>query len=56
MNKSIKYWDDEIVVRHIGTELKWLYEYLDENDITNISFIDIGGNVGKFYDELFGLN
>lgn len=52
MNKNIKYWDDEIVARHIGTELNWLFEYLDDNNITNISFIDIGGNVGKFYDEL----
>lgn len=52
MNNSIKYWDEKIVSRHIGTEINWLTEYLDENKITELSFIDIGGNVGKFYDEL----
>jgi hypothetical protein len=52
MNNAIKYWDETIVLRHIGTELKWLFDYLDSNDIKNVSFIDIGGNVGKFYDEV----
>lgn len=51
-NNAIKYWDETIVLRHIGTELKWLFEYLDSMDIKKVSFIDIGGNVGKFYDEV----
>jgi FkbM family methyltransferase len=52
MNNAIKYWDETIVLRHIGIELKWLFDYLDSKDIKNVSFIDIGGNVGKFYDEV----
>ena len=52
MNNVIKYWDDNLVSTHIGTELKWLYNYLDEINFESISFIDIGGNVGKFYDEI----
>lgn len=52
MNNSIKFWDDHVVLQHIGTELNWLFSYLDENNYNEISFIDIGGNVGKFYDEV----
>jgi FkbM family methyltransferase len=52
MNNSIKYWDEKIVSRHIGMEIKWLIDYLTEKNISEISYIDIGGNVGKFYDEL----
>ena len=52
MNKHIKYWDENLVEKHIGQELFFLMKYLDEKNITNISFIDIGGNVGKFYDKL----
>jgi len=52
MNNAIKYWDETIVLRHIGSELNWLFDYLDSKDIKNVSFIDIGGNVGKFYDEV----
>lgn len=52
MNNAIEYWDKEIVHRHVGVELNWLYQFLDERQIKKISFIDIGGNVGKFYDEL----
>ncbi len=51
-NKIIEYWDKNIVSRHIGTELQWLFKYLNENNITNVSYIDIGSNVGKFYDEI----
>ena len=52
MNDLIKYWDNELVISHIGTELNWLLSYLDTNKIERVSFIDIGGNVGKFFDEL----
>jgi len=52
MSDVIKYWDDNLVSMHIGTEMNWVRSYLNENDIDKVSFIDIGGNVGKFYDEL----
>lgn len=50
MNKIVKFWDDNLVLQHIGIELGWLFEYLDSNNITEVSYIDIGSNVGKFYD------
>lgn len=50
MNKIIKYWDDNLVQQHINSELNWLFDYLDSNNIKTLSYIDIGGNVGKFYD------
>jgi FkbM family methyltransferase len=52
MNDVIKYWDDNLVSIHIGTEINWIHSYIKENNIDKISFIDIGGNVGKFFDEL----
>jgi pantothenate kinase len=52
MNNVIRYWDNNLVSAHIGTELSWLYNYLDKNNFNSVSFIDIGGNVGKFYDEI----
>jgi FkbM family methyltransferase len=52
MNKCIEFWDKQIVKRHIGSELNILMNYLNSLPDKNISFIDIGGNVGKFYDEL----
>lgn len=52
MSDIIKYWDDNLVSMHIGTEIGWVKSYINENKIDKISFIDIGGNVGKFYDEL----
>lgn len=52
MNNVIKYWDDNLVSAHIGTEINWVHSYIEENNIDKISFIDIGGNVGKFFDEL----
>lgn len=50
MNKIIKFWDDNLVSRHIGIEIGWLFEYLNSNNISEVSYIDIGSNVGKFYD------
>lgn len=52
MSDVIKYWDENLVSMHIGTEIGWVKSYINENKIDRISFIDIGGNVGKFYDEL----
>jgi FkbM family methyltransferase len=50
INNVIEYWDNNLVERHIGTEINWLFSYLDENKINEVSYIDIGSNVGKFYD------
>lgn len=50
MNNIVKFWDDNLVLQHIGIELGWLFNYLDSNNITEVSYIDIGSNVGKFYD------
>lgn len=50
MNSIIKYWDENLVEKHIASEIEWLFTYLDNNNITELSYIDIGSNVGKFYD------
>ncbi len=52
MNDIIKYWDENVVERHIGTEINWLFLHLDKHGIDELSYIDIGSNVGKFYDEI----
>lgn len=52
MSEVIKYWDGNLILQHIGKELNWLFDYLDKNKKESIFFIDIGGNVGKFYDEV----
>lgn len=46
----IKFWDDEIVQGHIGAEVQVMQDYFNENNITKINYLDIGANVGKFYD------
>lgn len=50
MNDLIKIWDEELVEKHVGTEIKYLIEYFTENK--KLNYIDIGANVGKFYDVL----
>jgi FkbM family methyltransferase len=52
MDSIIKHWDDNVIFKNVGNELKWLFNYLDENNFEKISYIDIGANVGKFYDEI----
>lgn len=52
MNEVIKFWDENIVLSHVRNELGWLFDYLDKNNLDNLSYIDIGGNVGKFYDQI----
>jgi len=52
MNEVIKFWDENIVLSHVQNELGWLFDYLDKNNLDNLSYIDIGGNVGKFYDQI----
>jgi len=46
----IKIWDEELVGRHIHKEIGYLQEYFSNK--TNLSYVDIGANVGKFYDVL----
>ena len=46
----IKFWDDEIVQGHIGAEVQMMQDYFTENNIKKIHYLDIGANVGKFYD------
>lgn len=31
MNDLIKIWDEELVEKHVGTEIKYLIEYFTEN-------------------------
>lgn len=52
MKEIIKFWDENIVLSHVRNELGWLFDYLDKNNLDNLSYIDIGGNVGKFYDQI----
>ena len=49
---TIKHWDDDIVLKFMSNEVNTLINYLTSNNIQSLSFIDIGGNVGKWYDEL----
>lgn len=50
--KTIKHWDEDLIHKHIFKELDNLYNILDKFEIKELSFIDIGGNVGKFYEEI----
>jgi FkbM family methyltransferase len=52
MNEIIKYWDENLIEKHIGIEMNWLDNYLTNHKYETISYIDIGANVGKFYDSL----
>ena len=51
-HKTIKHWDDNLIGKHVSKEITQLFEHFNEYNITTLSFIDIGGNVGKFYDEI----
>jgi hypothetical protein len=46
----IKFWDDEVVQGHIGSEVQMMQDYFEKNNIKKINYLDIGANVGKFYD------
>jgi FkbM family methyltransferase len=50
--KTIKHWDDNLIGKHVSKEITQLFEHFNDYNITTLSFIDIGGNVGKFYDEI----
>lgn len=49
---TIKHWDDNLVLKFVNKELIPLYKHFETYGITSLSFVDIGGNVGKFYDEI----
>lgn len=46
----IKFWDQNVVERHIGSELQVVKAHFNKMKIKNINYVDIGANVGKFYD------
>jgi FkbM family methyltransferase len=48
----IKYWDDNICGGHLNSEASRVINYFKNKGITELSFIDIGANVGKYYDTL----
>lgn len=50
--KTIKNWDENIIYKHISEELNSLCKIFNELKIKELSFIDIGGNVGKFYEQI----
>ena len=50
MNEYIKYWDEKLVEKHVGQDIRYVVEYFRELNQNTISFIDIGANVGKIYD------
>ncbi len=52
MKDLIKIWDNELIEKHIGTEINYLRDFFGDKNITKLSYIDIGANVGKFYDVL----
>lgn len=49
---TIKYWDDELVYKFIRPELEQLFTHFKTYNIKSLSYVDVGGNVGKFYDEI----
>jgi hypothetical protein len=49
---TIRHWDENVVFKFVSKELEELHNYFKKIEMKELSFIDIGGNVGKFYDEL----
>lgn len=53
MNENlIKHWDDNICEGHLNSEASIVIEYFKNKGINEINFIDIGANVGKYYETL----
>jgi len=48
----IKYWDDFLVEKHVGSEISVIVQYFTEKNQTSLSYLDIGANTGKYYDVL----
>jgi FkbM family methyltransferase len=51
-NEIIKYWDDNICEGHLNSESSIVIDYFKSKGIVDIKYIDIGANVGKYYDVL----
>ena len=51
-NEIIKYWDDNICEGHLNSESSIVIDYFKNKGVTDIKYIDIGANVGKYYDVL----
>jgi len=49
---TIKHWDQNLMYKFVSKELDTIYECFDKHNIKSLSFVDIGSNVGKFYDEI----
>lgn len=49
---TIQYWDKELVNKFVKPELQELLIHFKTYNIDSLSFVDVGGNVGKFYDEI----
>lgn len=50
MRELIEIWDRELIEKHIGSEVRYIEDFFVGK--TKLSYIDIGANVGKFYDVL----
>jgi FkbM family methyltransferase len=50
--ETIKYFDDFLCERHVGCETNAVCKWLKDRGRDNITYIDIGANVGKFHDVL----
>lgn len=48
LEKDIKHWDEHLCKQHVVNEINQLIAQL--KDKKSIKFLDIGANVGKFYD------
>lgn len=53
MDNLIEVWDKELCGRHIIGEISYITKYFSHKK--NLCYIDIGANVGKFYDTLSNL-
>lgn len=48
----VAFWDDNLVESHVGHEVSLVIEYFKNKNINEISYIDVGANVGKYYEIL----
>lgn len=52
MRDYIKKWDDELIQKHIMNEVSYIRNFFNPKGVKKLNYIDIGANVGKFYDVL----
>lgn len=48
----IRIWDNDIVAGHVNSEIERIIKYLNDIHLGTINYVDIGANVGKYYDIL----